>query len=155
SDAGDHWRALGGFAPTNTAGITRPAQRNACGTVFVKFGGTEADDDVFVGKGETAFSVAGTLPNAQPGTPVGGGGIPFAHGPAGSSLDDPWQREAKNLIGRGVNAIVRDPAVGGTVTMAATTIGLKQRPDPAAADADWTPVAGTPFNTLTDEVTDA
>ena len=42
-----------------------------------------------------------------------------------------------------------------TVTIAATTIGLKQRPDPAAVDADWTPVAGTPFNTLTDEITDA
>jgi hypothetical protein len=154
SDAGANWRALGGFAPTDKAGITRPAQRNACGTVFVKFGPTEADDDVFIGTGETAFNIAGTLPNAQPGSSMGGVGILFAHGPAASALDDPWKREAKKLIGRGVNAVVRDPVAGATM-IAATTIGLLQRPDPAPVDADWTPVAGTPFNTLTDEITDA
>ncbi|HSQ30754.1 MAG TPA: hypothetical protein VLN49_12940, partial [Gemmatimonadaceae bacterium] len=152
-DAGENWRALGGFAPTNVAGITRPAQRNACGTVFVKFGGAESDDDVFVGTGETAFGQAGMLPDAQPGSSMGGLGILFAHGPAASASDDPWQREAKNLIGRGVNAIARDPA--STTMVAATTIGLLQRPDPAGVDKDWTPVTGTPFNTLTDEITDA
>ncbi|HEX8945915.1 MAG TPA: hypothetical protein VF785_22435 [Gemmatimonadaceae bacterium] len=148
SDAGANWRSLGGFAPTNTVGITRPAQRNACGTVFVNFGATEADDDVFIGTGETAG-----FPDAQPGSSMGGLGILFAHGPATSAADDPWTREAKNLIGRGINAIVRDP--GGTTTIAATTIGLLQRPAAPAADADWTPVAGTPFNTLTDEITHA
>jgi hypothetical protein len=148
-DAGSHWRSLGGFAPTNAGEVNRPAQRNSCGAIRVVFGATEADDDVYVGTGETA----GMLPNAQPGQSLGGIGILFAHGPAASALDDPWRREAKNLIGRGVNRFAIEPA--GTTVVAATSIGLLQRPNPAAADADWVRVAGTPFDTLTDECTDA
>ena len=152
-DAGESWRALGGFAPTNVAGMTRPAQRNACGAIFVKFGATEADDDVFVGTGEPHMTAPGLLPNAQPGIAMGGLGILFAHGPAASALADPWQREAKSLIGRGVTAIVQQP--GGTTVVAATSVGLFQRPASPAADKDWDPVAGTPFNTLTAEISDA
>ena len=33
SDAGLHWRSLGGFAPANAPEVNRPAQRNACGAV--------------------------------------------------------------------------------------------------------------------------
>ena len=152
NDAGANWRSLGGFAPTNTVGVNRPAQRNACGAIRVVFGGGEADDDVYVGTGETAFFNAGTLPDAQPGSSMGGIGILIAHGPATSTLPDPWTREAKNLIGRGVNRIAVEP--GGTAVVAATTIGLFQRPGAAGADVDWTRVAGTPFDSLQEECTD-
>lgn len=151
-DAGENWRALGGFAPTNVTGMIRPAQRNACGAIFVKFGGTEAADDVFVGTGEPHITAPALLPNAQPGIAMGGLGILFAHGPAASALDDPWQREANNLIGRGVTGIVQQP--GGTTTIASTSIGLFQRPASPAADKKWDPVAGTPFSTLTAEISD-
>jgi hypothetical protein len=152
-DAGEHWKALGGFAPTDTAGMVRPAQRNACGAIFVKFGATAADDDVFVGTGEPHMTAPNLLPNAQPGIAMGGLGILCAHGPAASGLDDPWQREAKNLIGRGITAIVQQP--GGSTVVAATSVGLFQRPASPAKDKDWDPVAGTPFSTLTAEISDA
>jgi hypothetical protein len=152
SDGGAHWRSLGGFAPTAAAEVNRPAHRNACGAIRVVFGATEADDEVYVGTGETAFPVAGMSPDAQPGTSLGGIGILFAHGPAAAASDNPWQREAKNLLGRGVNRIAVSP--DGATVVAATTIGLLQRPTPAAPDADWTRVAGAPFGDLTAECTD-
>jgi len=120
NDGGANWRSLGGFAPTAAAEINRPAQRNACGAIHVVFGAGEADDDVYVGTGETAFSNAGTLPDAQPGSSMGGIGILIAHGPATSGHpDDPWTREARSLIGRGVHRIAVEP--GGTTVVAATS----------------------------------
>ncbi len=147
NDGGDHWRSLGGFAPTNAAEVNRPAQRNSCGAVSVVFGATEADDDVYVGTGETVGR-----PTAQPGRALGGIGILFAHGPAVSASPDPWQREADNLIGEGVYRVAIGP--GGDTVVAATTIGLLQRPSPAVVDADWERVAGAPFSSLTDACAD-
>jgi hypothetical protein len=147
SDAGANWRSLGGFAPTLTAEINRPVQRHACGAIHVTFGATEADDDVYVGTGETTHD-----PNGQPGRSLRGIGVLFAHGPAASAAPNPWLREAKNLLFAGVNRFAVEP--GGTTVVAATTIGLLQRPDPAVADNDWARVAGTPFNALTDHCTD-
>jgi len=150
SDGGAGWRSLGGFAPTNVQEVNRPAQRNSCGTVHVQFGATEADDDVFVGTGEA--SQLGVSPDAQPGGSLGGVGVLVAHGPAASSAADPWTREAKNLLGAGVKRIAVEP--GGTTVVAATSIGLLQRPGSPAVDADWARVTGTPFDSLTDDCTD-
>ena len=151
-DSGASWQSLGGFAPTNVPEVNRPAQRNSCGTIRVVFRATAADDDVYVGTGEAASQRVNIPRNAQPGISLGGIGILFAHGPASSAPNDnPWQREAKNLMGFGVNRIAIAP--DGTV-IAATSKGLLQRPAAPAVDVDWTPVAGTPFNTLTDECTD-
>jgi hypothetical protein len=83
SDSGEHWRSLGGFAPTNTPEVNRPAQRNACGAIRVVFGATEADDDVYLGTGETAH-----VPTAQPGSSLGGLGILVSHGAAASASSD-------------------------------------------------------------------
>jgi hypothetical protein len=152
SDGGANWISVAGLAPTDTAGLVRPAQRNACGAILVVFGATAADDDVYVGTGETSFPQAGSMPNAQPGQSLGGVGILFAHGPVTSGSDNPWQREAKNLVGYGVNRIVIEP--GGNTVIAATSIGLLQRPNPSAADNDWQRVAGTPFDSLNIECTD-
>ncbi len=152
-DAGARWRSLGGFAPAPASEVNRPAQRNSCGAIRVTFGATEADDDVFVGTGEAASQRVGLPRNAQPGISLGGVGILFAHGPAASALADPWRREANNLIGFGVNRIAIEP--GTTTVVAATSNGLLQRPNAAAADAVWTRVAGAPFSALTDECTDA
>jgi hypothetical protein len=150
SDGGASWRSLGGFAPTNTPEVNRPAQRNSCGSVHVQFGATEADDDVFVGTGETSQLMI--APNAQPGIALGGIGVLVAHGPAASAAADPWTREAKNLLGAGFRRFAVEP--GGTTVVAATSVGLFQRPSSPGADVDWTKVAGTPFSTSTDDCSD-
>ncbi|MGI9052152.1 MAG: hypothetical protein ACR2HQ_05795 [Ilumatobacteraceae bacterium] len=147
NDGGGRWRSLGGLAATNRPEVTRPAHRNACGALFVDFGATDAGDEVFVGTGETTGFF-----DAQPGHSLGGVGVMVATGPATSPLDDPWSREAPNLLGHGVNRFAQEP--GGATMVAATTIGLLQRPDPAGIDEDWERVDGTPFATLTDECTD-
>ena len=148
-DAGANWKSLGGFAPTEAPGtVNRPAQRNSCGAIMVVFGASAANDDVYVGTGETS-----DVPNAQPGTSLGGIGILFSHGPAVSNSDNPWIREAKNLLGAGVNRIVVEP--GGSTIIAATTVGLRQRPAGGGVDVTWDKVAGTPFTDLEVECTDA
>jgi hypothetical protein len=153
SDGGAHWKSLGGFAPTNAPEVNRPAQRNSCGTIHVVFGATEADDDVFVGTGEAASQRVDLPRNAQPGISLGGIGILFAHGPAVAAANaNPWRREAKNLIGSGVNRIAIGP--DGTTVVAATSNGLFQRPSAPGVDVDWVRVAGAPFSSLTDECTD-
>ncbi len=78
SDAGLHWRSLGGMAATPGVGdVTRPAQRNACGSIAVVWGATEASDLVYVGTGETTHSR-----DAQPGHSLGGIGILRGEHPA-------------------------------------------------------------------------
>jgi hypothetical protein len=152
-NAGASWRSLGGFAPANAPEVNRPAQRNSCGAIRVVFGGSAADDDVYVGTGEAASQRVNLPRNAQPGISLGGIGILFAHGPAGPLAGaDPWRREAKNLIGYGVNRIAIGP--DGTTVVAATSMGLLQRPNAPGADVDWNPVVGEPFKTLKDECTD-
>jgi hypothetical protein len=147
NDGGGSWRSLGGFAATNRPEINRPAHRNACGAIAVDFGTTEAGDEVYVGTGEPTRT-----PTGQPGGSLGGIGVLVATGPATSTADDPWAREAPNLLGAGIHRFAFEP--GGAGVVVATTIGLFQRPDPAGPDDDWIRVSGTPFTTLGSECTD-
>jgi hypothetical protein len=154
-DGGAHWESLGGFAPTDVAGIDRPQHRNACGAIEVQFGATEADDVVYVGTGEVTHPFTAT-PTAwisgQPGRPLAGVGILRAVGPGALPQDNPWTREAKNLVGNGIYRIVTQP--GGVTVIAATLTGLYERPAGAGADTDWVRTSGTPFDTLSVECTD-
>jgi len=145
-NGGASWQSLGGFAVTAAGEIVRPAQRHTCGSIAVKFGGTEAADVVYVGTGETTHQ-----DDAQPGHSLGGIGILVADHPATTGGDNPWTREAKNLLGLGICRMALQPSGAGVV--AATTSGLFQRPSPGA-DNVWTKVAGTPFSTLQDKCSD-
>jgi hypothetical protein len=147
SNGGTSWRSIGGLAATDTPGITRPAHRFACGAILVQFKATEAQDKVFVGTGE---STPGT--HARPGSDLGGIGILVADGPAASTADDPWIPEAPNLIGHGVYRLAADP--NGTGVIAATSIGLLERPASPAEDAPWERVQAAPFGTLESACTD-
>jgi len=138
ADAGGSWRSVGGLAATDTAGITRPAHRHACGAILVRFGAAEAVDDVFVGTGEITPRTT-----AAPGSSLGGVGIFVASGPAASAAPDPWTREAQNLVGEGVYRLAAEP--GGNAVVAATSAGLFQRPAAPGANVAWTRVAGEPF----------
>jgi len=144
---GASWVSLGGLAATPTAGINRPVQRNACGSIEVAFGASEASDVVYVGTGETTHSVSG-----EPGDSLGGIGVLIAEHPATSALPDPWVREAKNLVGDGVCRIALQP--GGTGVVAATTSGLYERPAGGGADSVWQHVQTPPFKTLGDKCSD-
>src|SRR5262245_4090744 len=139
-DGGVSWTSLGGFAPTPADNIARPAQRHSCGAIAVSFGITEATDIVFVGTGEHAQPRS-----AQPPSCLGGIGILVADHPATATGPDPWTREAKNLLTCGVARIAIQPSPGVGV-VAATTIGLLQRPTLATPDNEWPRVAGKPFS---------
>ena len=146
-DGGGRWVSLGGFATTAVAGIKRPAQRNACGAIEVAFGATEADDVAYLGTGETTHPFSGS-----PGFSEGGIGILVAQHPATQNVDDPWVREAKNLVNEGVCRIALQP--GGSGVVAASTAGLFERPAGGGLDCLWTKVAQTPFDTLGDKCSD-
>jgi hypothetical protein len=144
-NGGAEWISIGGFAATNRAGITRPAHRNACGAIAVRFGGTEAGDFVVVGTGER-----GGFADARPSSKLAGVGVLTATNPVASAGGDPWTRAAKNLQGESVTGIAIKP--GGTDIVVATTIGLFT--GPTTADSVWDLVPGTPFDSFTEEVTD-
>jgi hypothetical protein len=146
-DGGAHWFSVGGFAPTALPGINRPAQRNNCGAIQVRFGATEADDEVFVGTGEPVRDAG-----PEAGGSLGGVGILFARNPANSALEDPWTREAPNLVGDGIYRIAREP--GGNGVLAATRSGLWQRPAAPGAGVNWARPTGMPFDTFSRKVTD-
>ncbi|RYY86537.1 MAG: hypothetical protein EOO24_35560, partial [Comamonadaceae bacterium] len=152
-DGGAQWHSVGGLATTNAAGITRPAQRNACGALHVEFGAVEGEDQVFVGTGEVGVGIAGVDFTGSPGSSEGGVGILVGDRPVKSVQPDPWRREAPNLVGNGVYRIVRDPTAGGTL-LAATLTGLYQRPAAPAADVDWVRPTGTLFATLAQPCSD-
>lgn len=145
SNAGSIWQSLGGFAATDTAEITRPAHRNAAGAITLRPGGTLATDQVFVGTGEPHHFGIG-LVRGQPGQSRGGIGILVGQGPGNAPSDNPWVREAPNLVGEAVYRIAVQP--GGSGVVAATTSGLFERPAASGADVDWTRVSGTPFSDL-------
>jgi hypothetical protein len=145
-NGGGLWQSLGGFAVTAAGEIVRPVQRHSCGSIAVKFGNTEATDVVYVGTGETTHQR-----HAQPGNSQGGIGILVADHPATTGGDNPWTREAKNLLGLGVCRIALQPS--GTGVVAATTNGLFERPSPGA-DNVWTKVPGAPFNNLENKCSD-
>ena len=148
SDGAANWVSVAGLASTNTAGILRPAQRNACGAIHVVFGAAEGDDLVFLGTGEVVGEMSG-----EPGSGAEGGiGILVGDKPMKSALPDPWVREAPNLVNNGVYAIAREP--GGTTTIAATRTGLYQRPASPGLDKNWDRPTSKPFDTLDKKCTD-
>jgi hypothetical protein len=150
-DGGVHWISVAGLASTNTAGILRPAQRNACGALHVNFGATEGEDLVFLGTGElTGLSQVDLT--GEPGSSEAGIGILVGDRPTLSNQPDPWQREAPNLVNNGVFRIVQEP--GGNTVIAATRTGLFQRPASPAPDKNWERVPFEPFNTLEADCTD-
>ncbi|MEO6525026.1 MAG: hypothetical protein ABIP93_00210 [Gemmatimonadaceae bacterium] len=146
-DGGTSWVSVAGLASTNTAGILRPAQRNACGAIHVEFGAAEGDDLVFVGTGEVTHPMTGA-----PGESEGGIGILVANAPTQSAAADPWVREAPNLVNDGVFRIAREP--GGPTTIAATRTGLYQRPAAPGLNVNWERPTSAPFDALADECSD-
>jgi hypothetical protein len=146
-DGGAHWVSVAGLASTNTAGIVRPAQRNACGAIHVEFGTNEGEDLVFLGTGEVTSD-----PDGQPGSAERGIGILVGDQPVKSAQPDPWVREAPNLVNNGIYRIVREP--GGGAVIAATRTGLYQRPGAPGANVDWVRPTATPFDTLNVPCTD-
>ena len=147
-DGGANWTSLAGLASTPTAGITRPAHRNACNAITVVWGADETSDEVWVGTGEVDHDVDG-----EPGSSLGGIGILHAAHPAAPAEPDPWKREANNLTGTGIYKIVIEP--GGTTVIAATRIGLFQRPAAGGENVDWVRVPSAPFDTQAVRCTDA
>lgn len=146
-NGGKLWQSLGGFATTPTGGIKRPAQRNACGAIEVAFGGAEGADTVYLGTGETTHPFQG-----DPGSSEGGIGVLVAQSQPTPATDDPWVREAINLVNEGVCRIALQPSGSGVV--AATTAGLFERPAGGGKDCVWQKVQQAPFNTLTDKCAD-
>ncbi len=146
-DGGANWISVAGLASTNTAGILRPAQRNACGAIHVDFGAAEGEDLVFLGTGEITHPMTG-----EPGNSEGGIGILVGDKPVQSAAADPWVREAPNLVNNGVYRIVREP--GGSTVIAATRTGLYQRPATPGLDKNWERPTSQPFNTLATDCTD-
>jgi hypothetical protein len=150
-DRGASWRSIGGLAATDDEEIKRPAHRHACGAILVQFDKNAPDDEtkdtVFVGTGER---IPGT--HARPGRPLGGVGVLVATGPATSNADDPWTEEAPNLAGHGVFRLASEPE--GTRVVAATSIGLFERPAVGGQDVPWDRVASPPFDTYDGVVTD-
>jgi hypothetical protein len=150
-NAGGRWESVGGLAATQTAGINRPAQRNACGALLVVFGATQALDVVFLGTGEIYHE-----PSGSPGSSEGGVGILVANHSIAPGVNDPWVREAPNLVGTGVYRLARDPAGGANATVvAATRKGLFQRPVAPGPGVNWALVAGSPFDSFRGPCTDA
>lgn len=151
TDGGESWRSLGGFAPTSTPGIERPAHRHSCGAILVQPDTNDPDneglDRVFVGTGEITPDRG-----AHPGSRLGGIGILFAVGPAAATGPDPWVEEAPNLEEEGVYRLAASP--DGNTIVAATSIGLVQRPPAGGQGAVWNPVAGKPFDEFSGVVTD-
>lgn len=143
TDGGAHWQSVAGLASTNIAGMKRPAHRNVSAALHVLWRDPPAGNEiVFMGTGEPHQVREGRPGNAEDGL-----GIFVADQPLSSAADDPWRREAKNLVNDIVYAIASSPD-GSTVVAAAAT-GLYQRPVPvgsvpAPPDADWTRVAGMP-----------
>jgi len=148
-DGGDNWTSLGGLATTNTVGINRPAQRNACGAIEVIFGTNEGDDTVFLGTGEVNSDPKGHVGDSE-----GGVGILVGDKPAKSSADDPWKPEAHNLVNNGIYRFARDPTPASDTILVATLTGLYQRPAAHAGEVNWDHPTGTPFATLEKACTD-
>jgi hypothetical protein len=155
ADAGATWRALGGFAATPSSEIDRPATRNAAGAIALRphAPDTIATDELFVGTGEP-YHFQLQMVSAQAGRSRGGIGILTATGPAQDPANNnPWTREAPNLVGEAVSRIALQP--GGAGAVAATSKGLYARPAAPGLNVDWDPVGGTPFADVRTSCTDA
>ena len=109
--------------------VNRPAQRNACGAIAVAWGATEADR-----RGLRRHRRDHARARARsPAHSLGGIGILRAR-PAGRRRPSPTRGCARrrNLLGSGVYRIVLQP--GGSGVVAATTVGLFERPAGAGVD---------------------
>jgi hypothetical protein len=152
SDGGTTWNPLGGWEATPDAPVMpRAAHALSCGCLLVKFGllADGSADDVYVGTGELQ-PVRQGIPGAQ----LGGVGVLHLAVPLPTALANPfgnhWQREAKNLAGRGIYRMARDPGNPNTL-VAATSIGLFTRSGPFVENADWNRVTADPFDFKADD----
>jgi hypothetical protein len=137
-DAGDSWTALDEFAesPTRTSGAQADAL--AVGAIAVRFGGTRAQDRLFVGTGEGNIS----------GDAYFGIGIKYSE-----DGGQTFRLEAsKALSSRTVFRIIIDPD-DPSIVFAATSAGLFKRSSPyMAGDADWSKVSGLDERSATDVI---
>jgi hypothetical protein len=147
-DGGASWLPIGVFVTARggqTAGGTGAAgaQGLTVGALHVRFGNNAdgSQDDVFVGTGELSA-------RTQAFGYYGGVGVLRATGPVPAvrvnPSANPWTREAKNLVGRGVYRLARNPDQPDHV-VAATGRGLFRRTLPVAADSDWDRITAAPF----------
>ncbi|HEY7487645.1 MAG TPA: hypothetical protein VH912_24540 [Streptosporangiaceae bacterium] len=145
SDAGTSWLPVGAWATAVLPELTMGATPLTCGCLLVDFGADAggADDDVFVGTGEI-------LPFSEgyPGGRLGGVGVLFSHGPVPKALarplENPWEREGKNLSGFGIFRLAFHPDNHGRI-VAATSHGLWTRTGEPVVDSEWEKVEATPF----------
>jgi hypothetical protein len=147
-DAGASWLPVGVFA-TGRGGATEPvtgaagAQGLTVGALAVEFGNNAdgSGDDVLVGTGEISARIKGA-------GKFGGVGVLHATRPVpvvrANPSANPWTREARNLVGRGVYQLARNPDQVDQV-VAATSRGLFRRVLPAAADSVWQQITAAPF----------
>ncbi len=151
SDAGNSWSPLGNWLPTPSAGdISTPVTSLTCGCLLVSFGGDASSDDVYVGTGELRRyynHIRGT-----PGDHLGGVGVLHLADAVPLVLSNPftkhWKREGKNLLGRGIYRLARNP-INPDVLVAATSVGLFKRGTATfTEDSDWAKVSVTPFDFL-------
>jgi hypothetical protein len=153
--AGSGTRATAVRFGVRSPGSRRPPPRASCGPRIampatpsrVQFGGDETSDEVWVGTGEVSTSIDG-----QPGHSLGGVGILHALHPAAPDEADPWKIEATNLAGSGVYKIALEP--GGSRVLAATRIGLFERPAAGALNAPWNLVQAAPFDNYRGQCSD-
>lgn len=154
ADAGASWEPLG------AASLAPDANRSdlslTIGALWVEFGAGNdpAKDVVYVGSGEGIPQYSDT-----PGGSMGGVGVLRLEGTLpdalANPLQNPWKREARNLAGRGIFRLARDPAVtpslaGAGTLVAATSTGLWSRSGNFVEDANWQRVnfSSTAFDDL-------
>lgn len=139
-NSGSSWTPIDLYALTGQPAklAHMEADSLATGAIAVQFGANAAADKIFVGTGEpqgSGDSPSGSSPNN--GDSYFGVGIKSS--PSGGT-SPVWTLEAKNLAGHGIFRIAIDPDHP-EIVLAATSIGLFQRPASAPFD-NWTLVAG-------------
>ena len=141
TDGGASWVSIGGLASTNVAGIKRPAHRNSCGALHVVWRDPPFDSElVFLGTGEPHAAASGRVSDGEHGL-----GIFVLDRSQPAAADDPWQREAPQLVNDAIYGFASN--ADGTEVYAATRTGLYQRPaGPVAAEAAWTRIVAEPFD---------
>src|SRR5579864_3435495 len=142
-DSGSTWTPIDEYALAGHAAALRlEADSLATGAIAVRFGANAAADTIFVGTGEpqSAFNIASpSSPNL--GDAYFGVGIKTSTSGGASAS---WNLEAgAQLAGHGIFRIAIDPDHP-EIVLAATSIGLYQRPVAAPFD-NWTAItAGLP-----------
>jgi hypothetical protein len=152
SDRGVSWSPLGGWAVTaNAAEVRKPANILVCGALDVRWGAAAdgSGDQVHVGTGELSPWFQGT-----PGARLGGVGVLHLDVTVPAALaapfQNPWKREARNLVGAGIYRLARSPS-GPERLLAATSRGLYWRDGAFVEDADWARVTTGPLDFRTSD----